>query len=153
MIDIQSFNRSLKMKWVRGYLNDDNNGKWQLFLDFYLQRCGGKLVFLSNLKPQNVPQLNLTTTAIYWYSHIQMVLPKIITNTALITLKINKMTCFSYIECFLYKVAQFLTYKRISIIEQEYCFFSIVKKIKRRVFKYNVTCYLLSNSFITITMK
>jgi len=70
MIDIQSFNRSLKMKWVRGYLNDDNNGKWQLFLDFYLQRCGGKLVFLSNLKPQNVPQLNLTTTAIYWYSHI-----------------------------------------------------------------------------------
>ena len=28
-------------------------------LDFHLQRCGGKLVFLSNLKPQDVPQLNL----------------------------------------------------------------------------------------------
>ena len=59
MIDIQSFNKSLKMKWVQGYLNDDNHGKWKLFLDFHLQRCGGKLVFLSNLKPQDVPQLNL----------------------------------------------------------------------------------------------
>ena len=59
MIDIQSFNKSLKMKWVQGYLNDDNYGKWKLFLDFHLQRCGGKLVFLSNLKPQDVPQLNL----------------------------------------------------------------------------------------------
>ena len=59
MIDIQSFNKSLKMKWVQGYLNDDNYGKWKLFLDFHLRRCGGKLVFLSNLKPQDVPQLNL----------------------------------------------------------------------------------------------
>ena len=59
MIDIQSFNKSLKMKWVQGYLNDDNHSKWKLFLDFHLQRCGGKLVFLSNLKPQDVPQLNL----------------------------------------------------------------------------------------------
>ena len=49
MIDIQSFNKSLKMKWVQGYLNDDNHSRWKLFLDFHLQRCGGKLVFLSNL--------------------------------------------------------------------------------------------------------
>ena len=63
------------------------------------------------------------------------------------------MTCFSYIECFVYKEALFHTYERISIIDQEYRICSIVKKIKGRVFKYNVTCYLLSNSFITITMK
>ena len=31
----------------------------EAFLDFYLQKYGGKLVFLSNLKPQDVPQLNL----------------------------------------------------------------------------------------------
>ena len=37
MIDIQSLNKSLKMKWVQGYLNDDNHGKWKLFLDFHLQ--------------------------------------------------------------------------------------------------------------------
>ena len=60
MIDIQSFNKSLKMKWVQGYLNDDNHGKWKLFLDFHLQKYGGKVVFLSNLKPQDVDlQLNL----------------------------------------------------------------------------------------------
>ena len=59
MIDIQSFNKSLKMKWVQGYLNNVNHGKWKLFLDFHLQRYGGKEVFLSNLKPQDVPQLNL----------------------------------------------------------------------------------------------
>ena len=52
MIDIQSFNKSLKMKWV-------NHGKWKLFFDFHLQKYGGKVVFLGNLKPQDVPQLNL----------------------------------------------------------------------------------------------
>ena len=36
MIDIQSFNKSLKMKWVQGYLNNVNHGKWKLFLDFHL---------------------------------------------------------------------------------------------------------------------
>ena len=59
MIDIQSFNKSLKMKWVQGYLNNVNHGKWKLFLDFHLQKYRGKVVFLSNLKPQDVPQLNL----------------------------------------------------------------------------------------------
>ena len=59
MIDIHSFNKSLKMKWVQGYLNNVNHGKWKLFLDFHLQKYGGKVVFLSNLKPQDVPQLNL----------------------------------------------------------------------------------------------
>ena len=59
MIDIQSFNKSLKMKWVQGYLDNDNHGKWKLFVDFHLQKHGGKIVFLSNLKPQDVPQLNL----------------------------------------------------------------------------------------------
>ena len=59
MIDIQSFNKSLKMKWVKGYLNNDNHGKWKLCLDYHLQKYGGKVVFLSNFKPQDVPQLNL----------------------------------------------------------------------------------------------
>ena len=34
--------------------------------------------------------------------------------------------------------------------EQEYTFFSIVKNIKYWIFKYNVTYYLLSNSFIAV---
>ena len=59
MIDVQSFNESLKMKWIQGYLNNDNQGKWKLFVDYYLQKHGGKAVFLSNLKPQDVLQLNI----------------------------------------------------------------------------------------------
>ena len=31
MIDIQSFNQSLKMKWIKGYLDDDNQAKWKSF--------------------------------------------------------------------------------------------------------------------------
>ena len=27
MIDIESFNKSLKLKWIQGYLNDDNHAK------------------------------------------------------------------------------------------------------------------------------
>ena len=29
MIDLQSFNASLKIKWVKGYLDDNNKGKWK----------------------------------------------------------------------------------------------------------------------------
>ena len=38
MIDIQSFNKSLKMKRVQGYSNNVNHGKWKLFLNFHLQK-------------------------------------------------------------------------------------------------------------------
>ena len=30
MIDIQSFNKSLKMKWVQGYLNGFERQSWQM---------------------------------------------------------------------------------------------------------------------------
>ena len=59
MIDIQSFNESLKMKWIQGYLNNDNQGKWKLVVDYSLQKYGGKIVFLSNLKQKDVPLLNI----------------------------------------------------------------------------------------------
>ena len=59
MIHIQSFNESLKMKWIQGYLNNDNQGKWKLFIDYSLHKYGGKIVFLSNLKQKDVPLLNL----------------------------------------------------------------------------------------------
>ena len=45
MIDIRSFNESLKMKWIQGYLNNDNQGKWKLFVDYFLRKYGGKAVF------------------------------------------------------------------------------------------------------------
>ena len=55
----QSFNESLKMKWIQGYLNEENKGKWKLFFDHYLGEYRGKLLFRSNLKQQDSTLLNL----------------------------------------------------------------------------------------------
>ena len=38
------------MKWVQSYLYTENKGKWKVFFDSYLEKCGRKLVFLCNLK-------------------------------------------------------------------------------------------------------
>ena len=50
MIDIQGFNASLKTKWIQSYLNTENKGKCKAFFDYYLEKYGGKLLFLCNLK-------------------------------------------------------------------------------------------------------
>ena len=71
MIDLQSFNESLKIKWIKGYLDDNNKGKWKSFVNHYLEKHGGKLVFSANLKRQDTPLLNisdpfLAETVEYW---------------------------------------------------------------------------------------
>jgi len=38
MIDIQSFNASLKMKWVQIYLNTEDKGKWKVFFPITIRR-------------------------------------------------------------------------------------------------------------------
>ena len=71
MIDLQSFNESLKIKSIKGYLDDNNKGKWKSFVNHYLEKHGGKLVFSANLKLQDAPLLNisdpfLAKTVEYW---------------------------------------------------------------------------------------
>ena len=36
MLDLNSFNKALKLFWVRKYLNESNSGKWKLLFDFQL---------------------------------------------------------------------------------------------------------------------
>ena len=57
MIDIRNFNTSLKVKWLQGYLDSDNKGKWKVFFDYHLERYGGKLLILGNLKQRDAKQL------------------------------------------------------------------------------------------------
>ena len=76
MLDIQSFNESLKMKWIQGYLNEENKGKWKLFFDHYLGKYGEKLLFRSNLKQQDSTLLNLKDPFLkeiiqYWIKEIR----------------------------------------------------------------------------------
>ena len=49
MIEVQSSNEFLRIKWIKGYLDDNNQGKWKFF-DNYPEKHGGKLVFSANLK-------------------------------------------------------------------------------------------------------
>ena len=59
MIDIYSFNASLKIKWVQNYLNTDNKGKWKSVFDYYIKKHGWKLLFQGNLKKQDIPLLDI----------------------------------------------------------------------------------------------
>ena len=60
MIDLQSFNESLKIKWIKGCLDDNDKGKVKFFVNYYLEKHGGKLFFSANLKRQDTPLLNIS---------------------------------------------------------------------------------------------
>ena len=49
MIDLISFNKSLKTSWTQKYLDSTNNGKWKVFFDLALQNYGRENVFTGNL--------------------------------------------------------------------------------------------------------
>ena len=72
MIDLQSFNELLKITWIKGYLDDNNKGKWKSFVNHYLEKHGGNLFFMQLiLKHQDTPLLNisdpfLSKTVEYW---------------------------------------------------------------------------------------
>ena len=48
MIDLVSFNKSLKTTWTKKYLDSTNNGKRKVFIDLALKNHGGKNVFIGN---------------------------------------------------------------------------------------------------------
>ena len=60
MIGVQSFNKSLKIQWLKGYLDGNNQGKWKFFVDVdnYLEKHCGKLVFSANLKRLDTPVIS-----------------------------------------------------------------------------------------------
>ena len=72
VIDLQSFKESLKIKWIKGHLDDNiNKGKWKSFVNHYLEKQDGKLFFSANLKRQDTPLLNISDpfldeTVEYW---------------------------------------------------------------------------------------
>jgi len=59
MLDIRSFNHALKSKWVKKYLDDNNQAKWKLLFDFFLKQHEGKLLLTGNLKQADVAGLNI----------------------------------------------------------------------------------------------
>ena len=57
MIDIISFNKSLKAVWVKNYLDNENCGHWKLFFDAELKKYGGKAIFRGNLNKTDTSNL------------------------------------------------------------------------------------------------
>ena len=62
MIDLQSFNELLKIKWIKGYLDDNNKGKWKSFVNHNLEKQGGNLFFYAaNFKTSRYPSTQYFT--------------------------------------------------------------------------------------------
>ena len=59
MLDIQSFNNSIKAKWIQRYLDPNDKGKWKLFTDFFLGNHDATALFSGNLKPEHVATLEI----------------------------------------------------------------------------------------------
>ena len=60
MIDIASFNKSLKATWIKKYLDSGNRGKWKNFFNLVLGKYGGSLFFeLRNLNRKDIDKLKI----------------------------------------------------------------------------------------------
>ena len=57
MIDIESFNKSLKTSWIKKYLDTENSSSWKSFFDLELRPYGGKEIFLGNLSRKDMRSL------------------------------------------------------------------------------------------------
>ena len=58
MLDLNTFNKALKLSWVRKYLNDDDSGKWKLLCNFPLIFNGEAEFFRGNLDRKDVSKYN-----------------------------------------------------------------------------------------------
>ena len=63
MIDISSFNKSLKTTWIKICLDSGNHGKWKNFLNLALGTYGGSAFFeLGNLNRKDIDNLKIEDT-------------------------------------------------------------------------------------------
>ena len=63
MVDLYSFNKSLKTTWIRKYLDTSNHGKWKEFVELELGKYGGSLNFKGNLnKADSLKTMSIRNT-------------------------------------------------------------------------------------------
>ena len=60
MIDINVFNQSLKVSWIKKYLDQTNRGKWEFIFDDSLKKHGGEAIFSYNLHKEDIPILGIS---------------------------------------------------------------------------------------------
>ena len=59
MINITTFNKSLKATWIKKYPNTENSSKWIFFFYLELAKYGGYTVFKGNLDKKDIDNLNI----------------------------------------------------------------------------------------------
>ena len=57
MMDIFSFNKSLKATWIKKYLDINNRGNWKTLIDLELQQYGGDVLLRGNLNKKDISSL------------------------------------------------------------------------------------------------
>ena len=60
MIDIASFNRSLKATWIKKYLDKENYGSWKSFFDLKRDKYGGEVTLAENLNINDSRNIKLS---------------------------------------------------------------------------------------------
>ena len=75
MMDISSFNKSLKTTWIKKYLDNNNKGKWKIFFDKTLKKYGCQNFFSYNLNVRDT--LLIITTSDAFLKELLGVWPKV----------------------------------------------------------------------------
>ena len=60
MIDIASFNKSLKATWIQKYLDPESRSKWKRLFDSKLERNGGEAILKGNLSKKDVNNFKIS---------------------------------------------------------------------------------------------
>ena len=60
MIDINTFNQSLKVSWIKKYLDQTNGGIWKFVFDDSLKKHGGEAIFSYNLHKDEILMLGIS---------------------------------------------------------------------------------------------
>ena len=67
MLDIASFNKALKIVWIKKYLDKENHSKWKIFLDIESQHKGGTTFLTGNLNKKDLNKFYARKKIKKWY--------------------------------------------------------------------------------------
>ena len=59
IIDVTSFNKSLKATWIKEYQDNENCSKWKVLFNLELGNCGGRTVIQENLNKKDINTLKI----------------------------------------------------------------------------------------------
>ena len=65
MVDVPLFAKSLKSTWIKKYLDQNNRGKWKVFLAANLRDLGATIIFKGNLNKKDLSVTGIKDTFLH----------------------------------------------------------------------------------------